>query len=441
MQTGEDMKYKKMKKGQIIFTVLCVASMSRFSVTIAAAPAEEVMEIRSINAEITKDIITHEIEDGQLLFDTQKGEIVGGKFEVDKDSLEISLTIPSDINGIPVVGIGNQAFVSLRFKTLIFPDTLEYIDSDTFNECKLPVVTIPDNVKRIGGGAFAYCWGENEIIMGKNVEEIGRSAFFESKTKSMILPDTLTSIGARAFQRVSIKDLIIPDSVEEIGEYAFAESGIKNLTIGKGVKSIGKNIFDSTERVTTFVEKDSYAHKYMEENNLRYKFIGENPFDWTEYVVEGSTLVKYTGTDSVVVIPEDVLNIGPKAFQKNTSLAKVIFHEYVSSIGSKAFAGCMNLEDMVFLSEWTLKISSIEDDAFADTKWLLNQKKEEEPIAKEPEKEEKYIKVKVKKGDSLWKLSQKYLKKGSKYKEIMKLNNLKNIAIKVGQTLTIPVQK
>lgn len=44
----------------------------------------------------------------------------------------------------------------------------------------------------------------------------------------------------------------------------------------------------------------------------------------------------------------------------------------------------------------------------------------------------------VKKGDTLWNLSKRFLGKGSKYKEIMELNGLTSTTLKIGQTLKLP---
>lgn len=49
-----------------------------------------------------------------------------------------------------------------------------------------------------------------------------------------------------------------------------------------------------------------------------------------------------------------------------------------------------------------------------------------------------YTTYTVKKGDSLWKIANKLLGKGSKYPQIQKANGLKNSLIKVGQKLKIP---
>ena len=46
----------------------------------------------------------------------------------------------------------------------------------------------------------------------------------------------------------------------------------------------------------------------------------------------------------------------------------------------------------------------------------------------------------VKKGDTLWQISQKYLGKGSRYKEIKALNGLKSDIIRIGQVLKLPAK-
>ena len=44
----------------------------------------------------------------------------------------------------------------------------------------------------------------------------------------------------------------------------------------------------------------------------------------------------------------------------------------------------------------------------------------------------------VKHGDTLWKIAEQYLGKGSRYTEIVKLNGLKSNVLKTGQVLVLP---
>lgn len=56
-----------------------------------------------------------------------------------------------------------------------------------------------------------------------------------------------------------------------------------------------------------------------------------------------------------------------------------------------------------------------------------------------PKNDTSIIYYTVKSGDSLWSISQKYLGKGNRYKEIMELNNLKSITIYPNKVLKIKV--
>lgn len=55
-----------------------------------------------------------------------------------------------------------------------------------------------------------------------------------------------------------------------------------------------------------------------------------------------------------------------------------------------------------------------------------------------PKYEESYEAYTVKKGDSLWKIAKEKLGSGTKYPEIMKLNNMNDTVIRPGETLYIP---
>ncbi|MCH5188263.1 MAG: leucine-rich repeat protein [Oscillospiraceae bacterium] len=62
-----------------------------------------------------------------------------------------------------------------------------------------------------------------------------------------------------------------------------------------------------------------------------------------DFIIEGTTLVKYTGHDAVVEIPGRVTEIGRKAFCGNLCLEEVYFPFTLNSIGSHAFEGCESL--------------------------------------------------------------------------------------------------
>lgn len=67
----------------------------------------------------------------------------------------------------------------------------------------------------------------------------------------------------------------------------------------------------------------------------------------SDFRMEGSTLVKYRGTEKNVTIPSTVEAIGASAFEENTNVELVVVPNSVKRIDSYAFWGCDNLDTIV----------------------------------------------------------------------------------------------
>ena len=63
----------------------------------------------------------------------------------------------------------------------------------------------------------------------------------------------------------------------------------------------------------------------------------------SEFQMEGTKLLKYTGTAEVVSVPNGVKTIGEEAFAGNDNLIRVTIDGDVETIGYRAFAECDNL--------------------------------------------------------------------------------------------------
>lgn len=66
-----------------------------------------------------------------------------------------------------------------------------------------------------------------------------------------------------------------------------------------------------------------------------------------DFVIENEVLLKYTGTDKVVSIPEGVVTIGTSAFSRK-SVVNVSMPDTVTEIGWDAFSSCRDLEKVTF---------------------------------------------------------------------------------------------
>ncbi|MBR3581303.1 MAG: leucine-rich repeat protein, partial [Lachnospiraceae bacterium] len=71
-----------------------------------------------------------------------------------------------------------------------------------------------------------------------------------------------------------------------------------------------------------------------------------------------------------------VVTIGKSAFKGNTSITKIVMGKYVETIGTKAFAGLKNLNEISISSS---KLSKVSKSAFAkiskDAKFYIKAKK------------------------------------------------------------------
>jgi len=141
---------------------------------------------------------------------------------------EEDLVIPKEINGIPVVGIGEKVFSDHRLTNVVIPDSVQIIGDDAFINNKLAKLIIPDSVRFIGNGAFINNQLSN-ITLPHLLVSIGNAAFTSNKLKEVTLPDSLVSIGFAAFSANQLSTVDIPDSVRSIGEYAFDSNvNVKN---------------------------------------------------------------------------------------------------------------------------------------------------------------------------------------------------------------------
>ena len=72
-------------------------------------------------------------------------------------------------------------------------------------------------------------------------------------------------------------------------------------------------------------------------------------------VDENNTLKCYSGTETTVTIPDDVMTIGPNAFKENKNISSVIIPKSVKGIDSSAFKDCTSLNSVIFSDSSTLK--------------------------------------------------------------------------------------
>ena len=234
----------------------------------------------------------------------------------------------------------------------------ETIPSDAFSNCSsLTSVTIPASVTSIGEDAFSNCSALTSITIPASVTSIGGYAFYQcSSLQSITMPDSVTSIGGYAFFKCqSLTSITIPANVTSIGHYAFYEcSSLTSITIPASVTSLGYYAFAYCYRLVEVINKSSlsitagssgdsnigdYAKQVITDESDSKLSTDSNGFitynDGTD-----TWLVNYIGSNTEIVISNNVTKINDYAFYKCNSLTSITIPESITSIGKYAFDEC-----------------------------------------------------------------------------------------------------
>ena len=298
-----------------------------------------------------------------------------------------SITIPNS-----VTSIGSYAFDGCTAEIIWGDDPgITEIGNYAFSGYQGTSITIPDGVTSIGDSAFSGCTAE--IIWGDDpgITEIGNYAFSGYQGESITIPDTVTSIGERAFDGCSgLTSVTIPDSVTSIGSYAFYGcSSLTSVTIPYGVTSIGWYAFFGCSGLTAVYITDIaawcgidfgasasnplyYAHNlYLNGELVTDLVIPDGVTSIGSYAFSGCINITSATMPTIAIdyIPQDSLqtvvltsgeSIGNRAFYNCSSLTSITIPDSVTSIGYEAFYNCSSLTSITIPDS----VTSIGGEAF-----------------------------------------------------------------------------
>ncbi|EGS31701.1 copper amine oxidase N-terminal domain protein [Peptoniphilus sp. oral taxon 375 str. F0436] len=259
------------------------------------------------------------------------GEVTSQDFQVDEATGTLtkytgkaeSVTVPSEINGVKIVKIGEGAFEELFYlKHVVLPDGItELADSAFDNDQFLESVRLPDTITKIGNHVFDDCSRLKDINIPKNLKEIGDYAFAECAFESIVIPDTVTKIGASAFaDAVNLKKVVLPKNIEVLEERVLNASHIEEIVIPDKVTHIKARAFANATKLK----------KITLPKNLKY--VGDTAFGFTkiEEIILPNGVKEldghafgYMAKLKKVCIPASIEKISPGAFELSTDLKEI----------------------------------------------------------------------------------------------------------------------
>ena len=195
------------------------------------------------------------------------------------------VTIPAEIDGKPVVSIGEGAFYGHgEITSAVIPETVSNIGYKAFSNCEaLKSCNIPSGVTNIGYAAFSNT-DIGEIILSDGVVNVSEFAFEDCRSlTNATIGVSVTNIGEMAFFGTSLTNVVIPARLDAIGQGAFWNCpGLKEVSVWPWTR-LADGSFDSsceihyTGTITNFTR---FAREFgeLEVTNLMM-IVGREHFD------------------------------------------------------------------------------------------------------------------------------------------------------------------
>lgn len=285
--------------------------------------------------------------------------------------------IPEQINGKPVIGLGDGAFRDCKtVHVLWIPDSVVtfgkeiLIGTDTLYALHTPLPSA-EGQRFIGWlfGAETYERNNMEDLrridfleIGGSLTEIPAYAFFDCNDLITVrFPQSVAKIGNYAFARCASLKAIDVSQISHLGDGALLGcTSLTSLTFGEALESVGRESLGNCNALKRlelpFVGESRTEHRFLgwlfgaaaaEQSQGLY------PSGLSELKLSGSagTLAPAALSAApieVLTLERGLTGIGARALADCTKLRDVVLPEGVTEIGENAFSGCTALRSVTF---------------------------------------------------------------------------------------------
>ena len=301
---------------------------------------------------------------------------VSGMIEIDPENPAY------ETDGFSLIAKQNHKLLLLckEVGTYAVPDGVEILGYNAFKFMPLREIYLPDTVRVVDSGAFAYCSTLEKLTGGLGLTEYSPSSFKDTawfqKSKSLVLgkilvrqeintshiviPEGVELIGPNALKadydnRGLLEKLTLPSTLRQIGEGAISgHINLEEVTLPQELESIGFSAFDRCEGLKELTIPASvktvgaFAFSYCKELktvHLEGVFSGKKQRSILTEDGEGVLSAGlFSGCISLkeIRIPEGFRVIGDSAF-KGSGLSSAEIPDSVTEICSSAFEECFLL--------------------------------------------------------------------------------------------------
>lgn len=160
----------------------------------------------------------------------------------------------------------------------IIPSTVNYdgetyrvsaIAEGAFAHSKVTEIVIPNSVRSVGAGAFAYASDLTDVTLPLELEEIADHCFAGTSIVNIAVPESVKDVGMGAFQDCTkLHTVILPKSLKFIDDFAF--DGCHNLyeiycAASEAPITLGDDTFGGVKGVDLVVADDETIDTYSDD--------------------------------------------------------------------------------------------------------------------------------------------------------------------------------
>lgn len=309
---------------------------------------------------------------------------------------DITVEIPSEVNGITVTEIGKDVFKDNKnVGRLIIPDSVTKLGYRMCSGCTaLSEVRLPAGLTVIPDEAFDGCSSLRTVNFPDTLKEIRSDAFCGTDLTEFIAPDSLTNVWSYAFKDCAALSAVELKNVRSVGDGAFGNcTALRSIRLSDKMTELSDHIFDGCSSLADIDMPDNpIAVSFSVFNGTAYY---NEPSNWENGVlyVDGyliavskdfAPLAEYTVKDGTIVIADDAFSgvgyssklkkmtlptglyrIGQYAFSKLFSLTEINIPDTVRSIGYGAFSGTGYDADTnyinggLYIGNWLVAVNNV----------------------------------------------------------------------------------
>lgn len=282
---------------------------------------------------------------------------------------EEAVAIPAYLAGLPVVEIKEDAFLNQnRVVWVVISDMVQQVGQRAFMGCSsLKQIILSQKIEKLEREVFSMCVMLEQIELPAGLTSIGEKAFSNCKLYELELPDKLQTIENGAFEQCrELRRIIFPKELKTIGAAAFSDCGrIRHIMLPYGITVLMENTFRNCKSLKSVlfqnpaVEKKEGAFLGCSPRQetvceMAPSIIQEGYSYWIDERRGEAILTGCLEETEEILIPDyvkgfPVTAVSDIVFAWKKQVKRIIIGENIQTIGSMAFYGCENLEEIVFL--------------------------------------------------------------------------------------------